>query len=72
MTRIKSTDHMKLKKKEDQSVDISILLRRENNIIISGRKNEKYLGERERRGKEKGVQDQVLEGRGYKSRGSGN
>jgi hypothetical protein len=27
--KIKFTDHMKLKKKEDQSVDASILLRRE-------------------------------------------
>jgi hypothetical protein len=28
---------MKLKKKEDQSMDASILLRRENNIIMGGR-----------------------------------
>jgi hypothetical protein len=28
--KIQSTDHMKLKKKEDQSVDTSILLRRGN------------------------------------------
>jgi hypothetical protein len=27
MPRIQFTDHMKLKKKEDQSVDISVLLR---------------------------------------------
>jgi hypothetical protein len=28
ITKIKFTDHMKLKKKEDQSVDTSVLLRR--------------------------------------------
>jgi hypothetical protein len=31
------TDHMKLNKKEDQSVDASILLRRGNKIITGGR-----------------------------------
>lgn len=30
---IRVTDHMKLKRKEDQTVDASVLLRRENNII---------------------------------------
>jgi hypothetical protein len=30
--KIQFTNHMKLKKKEDQSVDRSILLRRENKI----------------------------------------
>ena len=34
---IKPIDHMKLKKKEDQSVDASVLLRRGNKIIIGGR-----------------------------------
>jgi hypothetical protein len=30
---IQLTDHVKLKRKEDQRVDASVLLRRENNII---------------------------------------
>jgi hypothetical protein len=30
------TDHMKLKKKEDQSVDASVLLRRGNTISTGG------------------------------------
>ena len=34
---IQLTDHMKLKNKEDQSVDTSFLLRRENKIIMGGR-----------------------------------
>jgi len=34
--RKKSTDHMKLKKKEDQSVDASFFLRRENKILTRG------------------------------------
>jgi hypothetical protein len=33
---IQFTDHMKLKKKEHQSVDISVLLRRENKILTGG------------------------------------
>jgi hypothetical protein len=37
---IKLTDHMKFKKKEDQSVDASILLRRGNKIIRGGRSRE--------------------------------
>jgi hypothetical protein len=32
MLRVQFTDHMKLKKKEDQSVDSSVLLRRGNKI----------------------------------------
>ena len=32
ISKIQFTNHMKLKKKEDQSVDRSILLRRENKI----------------------------------------
>ena len=39
---------MELKKKEDQSVDVSVLLRRRNKIIPGGR-NKKGLG-RERGG----------------------
>jgi hypothetical protein len=34
---IQITDHMNLKKKEDQSVDASVLLRRGNKIITGGR-----------------------------------
>jgi hypothetical protein len=34
--KIKFTNHMKLKKKEDQSVDTSILLRRGNKIPMEG------------------------------------
>jgi hypothetical protein len=34
---IQLIDHMKLNKKEDQSVDASILLRRWNKIIMGGR-----------------------------------
>jgi hypothetical protein len=44
---IKFTDHMKLNKKEEQSVDTSILLRKGNKIIMGGRG-------RERPGKKKG------------------
>ena len=32
-TSLQSTDHMKLKKKEDQNVDASVFLRRENEIL---------------------------------------
>ena len=45
---IKLTDHMKLDKKEDQSVDASILLRRRNKIITGGRRREDTGRERER------------------------
>ena len=34
--KIQFTDHMKLKKKEDQSVDTSVLLRRGNKIPMGG------------------------------------
>ena len=37
MTTIQLTDHMKFKKKEDQSVNASILLRKGNKIITGGR-----------------------------------
>jgi hypothetical protein len=43
---IQLTDHMKLNKKKDQSVDASIPLRRENKIITGG-KGERDLGGRE-------------------------
>ena len=35
-TKIQFTDHMKLKKKEDQSMDASVLLRRGNKILTEG------------------------------------
>jgi hypothetical protein len=34
--KIQFTDHMKLKKKEDQSMDTLVLLRRENKIPMGG------------------------------------
>ena len=37
MPRIHFTDHMNLKRKEDQRVDASVLLRRENKIITRSR-----------------------------------
>ena len=37
---IKPIDHMKLKKKEDQSVDASVLLRRGNKIFMGGKGRE--------------------------------
>jgi hypothetical protein len=35
--KIQFTDHMKLKKKENQNVDASTLLRRGNKILMGGR-----------------------------------
>jgi hypothetical protein len=35
--KIQFTDHMKLKKKEDQSVEASVLLRRGNKIIMGAK-----------------------------------
>jgi hypothetical protein len=60
---------MNLNKKEDQSVDASILLRRGNKVIIGGRKREEPG--REKEGREKEGQHQVWEESGEKSRGSG-
>jgi hypothetical protein len=60
---------MKLRKKEDQSVDASILYRRWNKIIMGDKG--KDLGGREE-GEEKRRQDQVWEEMGEKYRGSGN
>jgi hypothetical protein len=34
--KIQFTDHMKLKKKEDQSIDTSVLLRKGNKIPMGG------------------------------------
>ena len=47
---------MKLKKKKAQSVDIFVLLRRENKITMGGRGRETW--DRERRGRKRG-HDQV-------------
>jgi hypothetical protein len=60
---------MKLKKKEDQSVDGSVLLRRGDKIIIGGRGRE---GTKGGRGGGERWQDQVWEEMGKKDRGSGN
>jgi hypothetical protein len=49
---IQFTDHMKLKKKEHQSVDISVLLRRENKILTGGNTETKCGAEN----KEKAIQ----------------
>jgi hypothetical protein len=51
---------MKLKKKKDQSVDASVLLRRRNKILIRGREWEE-LGSKGGEGGKKGRQDQVWE-----------
>ena len=45
--RIKFTDYMKLKKKEDHSVDTLILLRKEIKISIGGDTETKFVGETE-------------------------
>ena len=37
ISTIQLTNHMKLKNKENQNVDASVLLRRENKIITGGR-----------------------------------
>ena len=47
---IKFIDHMKFKKKEDQSVDTSVLLRSGNKIIMGGRGEEGHEREREEDG----------------------
>jgi hypothetical protein len=39
---------MELKKKEDQSMDVSVLLRRWNKIIMGGRGEKSWDGERRR------------------------
>jgi hypothetical protein len=36
MPKIQSTDHMNLKKKKDQSMDDSVLLRSGNKILMGG------------------------------------
>ena len=49
---IQFTDHMKLKRKEDQRVDASVLLRR-GNKIIKGSRGWEGLGRKRRGGGEK-------------------
>jgi hypothetical protein len=46
-TKIQLANHMKLKKKEDQSVDTSILLRRGNKIPMEGVTETKFGAEME-------------------------
>jgi hypothetical protein len=53
MPTIQLTDHMKLKNKEDQNVDASVLLRRGNEIIKGGRGREELGRDREERGERK-------------------
>ena len=53
---------MKLKKKEDQSVDASVLHRRGNKIITGGRGWERPGGSREERGAGSGVGGSRREG----------
>jgi hypothetical protein len=58
------TDHMKLKKKEDQSVNASALLRRENKIFLGGRGLEKLgreEGKQKKKKKKERRQNQVWE-----------
>ena len=70
MPTIQLTDHMKLKKKEDQWVDASVLLRRGNKIITGG-KGGRFLGGRKKeQGKE--AHYQVWEEMEERYRGSGN
>ena len=45
--KIQFTDHMKLKKKEDQSVNASVLLRRRNKILTGGNMETKCGAETE-------------------------
>jgi hypothetical protein len=56
--KIQFTDHMKLKRKEDQNVDVSVLLRRGNKLLKGGRGWE-GLGRKRGGGWGKGRQDQL-------------
>jgi hypothetical protein len=49
ISKIQFTDHTKLKKKEDQSVDASVLLRRGNKILKGGNRETKCGAETERK-----------------------
>jgi hypothetical protein len=65
---IQLTENMKLKKKEDQSLDASVLLRR-GNILIRRSGGRERPG-RKRKEEGKGGQDQVREETMEKYRGS--
>jgi hypothetical protein len=56
---IQLTDYMKLKKKEDRSMDVSILFRNLGEQNNHGRQREGGTWEGSRRGREKGGQDQM-------------
>jgi hypothetical protein len=60
---IQLTDHMKLKNKEDQSVDASVLFRTGNKIIMGGREREEPGRETEREGKGGQIRYQGRQGR---------
>ena len=47
--KIQFTDHMKLKKKEDQSVDASVLLRSRHKIFMGGNTETKHGAETEQK-----------------------
>jgi hypothetical protein len=47
ISKIQFTDHMRLKKKEDQNVDASVLLRKGNKILMGGNKETKCRAETE-------------------------
>ena len=62
---------MKQKKKKDQRVGVSVLLRRENKVI-KGSRGWKGLGRKTRRGWKKEGKNQVWEEMDQMYRGSGN
>jgi hypothetical protein len=62
---------MRLKKKDNQSVEVSILLRMGNKIITGGRGREGSERDRGGGGKKR-REDHVWKGTGEKYRGSGN
>ena len=68
---IQLTDHMKLKREEDQRVDASVLLRRGNKIIKGSRGWERF-GRKRTWGGEKEGKNQVWEEMEEMYRGSGN
>ena len=57
---IQLANHIKLKRKEDQRVDASVLLRR-GNKIIKGSRGWEGLGRKRRQGEEKG-ENQIWNG----------
>jgi hypothetical protein len=65
------TDHTMLKKKEDQSVDASVLLRRGNKVIMEV-EGVWDLGGRKEGKRKKAGQDQVWKETGEMYRGPGN